>query len=625
MNQISKLKKFFIVSLVTIFVAGFAMGCALFGVDVNYQRNQVVARIGNVTEIRRYQLIDAFNSWGFQFAQQGLSTEAAVNRTLDILIEREIMIHLATTDQFFGSAHSHGLIGSLTLVEANRARQNAFDAIERQVREINQQLRDERDMGSSNSTQDEPEAGVVFEPHQRYIQTSGTGRNRTFALDLARFEEHNADDLPIEKPICPDFNGDHTDAFIASLFEPAGQSTAEVNLARDTMNRVARLLRNNERGQGFTGAQDTNEAVIRRAIERIQRDEEKNMLQQRFRDTFSQGIMNAGHTYFNKFANRHRSEQDLTAWQDAVADRSQNHVDSVAHRARAEYHLNVQRAIDRFQRGLDTEHSIGQAIIGNIANVHWVPNSVVNNFFTVSHILVGFSDEQEAQLDILQEQLDNREITQNDFIRERNAIRSAVTVRDRDVSGREFGPELSVNQVMNIVQQNVNGSHNPQRAFRDLIYRFNSDPGMQNPDFEYTMGRDMRALDSDGNRIGDDHNSRMVEPFTIAARELRENGQQGDISGIVWSQFGAHIIMYTRDISDFIFSNSESMLMQNYERFLHATRTSYCDKTFFDALVEQITRPDYQMAEDAMINTFKQQLGRNGITVFERTFRDMWR
>jgi len=635
-----KLKRYFTVLIVTLFVGAFITGCALFAWDVDYQRNQVVARVGNTIEIRRYQLEDAWNGWGFQFLQQGLEPEEAINRTLDILIEREILVHLAGTDEFFGSDHNYGLTGSLTKAEYNRARAGAFDSMERQIREVNQQIRDERNMGRPNTPEQPEEDGTIFTPFEKYIITQGTGIHRTFALNLERFEQADAQGTD-----------ENVESFIQRVFEPAGATQAEIDLARDTKARVVRLLRNREQGQTFTTAQNTPEAVLIRAIERMQLEEEKNLLTQRFRDAFSMGTMGAGgeifelwcrededeskhvllHSgyYFDLFTNRHNSDLEFRAWEASVASRSQSYVDSVVRRARDQYRLNVERAIDRFNRGIDTEGSIAQAIINldpnqgpTLRDVHWVPQSLINNYFTVSHVLVGFTQEEQAQVRELERQLANREITQNDFIRERDAMRTGLTTRERSLeNGNEFGPELSVNQVFNIINSEVTGAHNPQEVFRDLMFRFTADSATLNAPFEYTMGVDVREIDADGNRVGQDMNSGMVESFTIASRELRENGQIGDISGIVWSQFGAHIIMYTRDLSDFIFSNSISMFNQTHEQFLFATQSSHGNQTFFDTIVETLTRPEYQAAEDAIIATFKQ--GRT-ITIFPRVFRDLW-
>ncbi|MCL2756318.1 MAG: hypothetical protein FWE45_04690 [Firmicutes bacterium] len=614
-----RLKRCLTLVMVTLFVAAFAMGCALFAPDVEYSRNLVVARVGNSIEIRRHHLETAFQAWGQQFIQQGDSPERALDRTLDILIEREIMVHLAGTDQFFGS-HGEGALGTLTVAEANRALRNTYEAMERNINQIMQQIRDELNMGGPNTPEQEVPGGIVFTPFEHYITTEVVNNTRIFNLNVDRFKEFD--------PIVMEPN-ETMDEFIERAFAPRGTTQAEIDLARETKNRFVRFLRTREEGREFTASQNTPEAVIKREIERIQIEEEKSMLLQRFRDTFSQGTMHAGPEYFQLFVDRHRTEKvevdgeyilPMDLWLDRVSSRSQSYVNSIVNGARTHYQHNVRMAINRFERGLDTTHSISQSIIGGIENVRWAPASIINDFFTVSHILVGFTDEERAELERQEARMRNREISQADFIAIRDGMRANLTTRDRDEDGHQIGPELSVNQVLGIVQREVTGSHNKQLTFRNLLYRFGSDPGMQNPQFEYTMGLDTRPTDHNGDRIGEDHNSRMVEPFTIAARSLRENGQVGDISGVVWSDFGAHIIMYTRDVSDFVFSNSETRLSQTYQNFLFQTQTSYGNKTFFDAIVEQLTRSEYQDAENGVLATFK---GQHTITINPRNFRNM--
>ena len=147
---------------------------------------------------------------------------------------------------------------------------------------------------------------------------------------------------------------------------------------------------------------------------------------------------------------------------------------------------------------------------------------------------------------------------------------------------------------------------------------------INNPEFEYVIGIDRREI-VDGERVGPDTMSGMVPEFTDASRALRATNRPGEMSGLVWSQFGAHIIMYTRNVSDFIFSNHISLLEQEYHNFLFATQTSYGNQTFFDSIVADLTRHEFSEAERGVRVAFRQQIGENGVRTYPTRFRSLSR
>jgi hypothetical protein len=201
-----------------------------------------------------------------------------------------------------------------------------------------------------------------------------------------------------------------------------------------------------------------------------------------------------------------------------------------------------------------------------------------------------------------------------------------------------LNPDEVLEFVKNYVAPNsVNKTlNNKTKDFRDMIYLFNADPGMQNPEFEYVIGADVR-VDKSEQSAEADNMSKMVPEFTSASRKLfnydetekrggfmrveqydREFGTdrykmttntlvdtRGTMSDLVWTDYGAHIIMYTRNISDFIFTNTADMIGANLETFMNATFTSYGNKTYFDAAVERVTRPTYSAYEQNLIADYR--------------------
>ena len=93
------------------------------------------------------------------------------------------------------------------------------------------------------------------------------------------------------------------------------------------------------------------------------------------------------------------------------------------------------------------------------------------------------------------------------------------------------------------------------------------------------------------------------------------------MTGLVWTDFGAHIIMYTRHLPDFIFTNTLATLNRDIAKyFSRQTLTSYGTRTFFDLSLERITRPAFNRFEQQLLGDWKSE---NTITIYRRVFRHL--
>ena len=188
--------------------------------------------------------------------------------------------------------------------------------------------------------------------------------------------------------------------------------------------------------------------------------------------------------------------------------------------------------------------------------------------FTVSHILVGFTEDQRGELERI-----NNEAEKNPAYNKQNDLNKLYAeTSSNGVSAYNILLEVQT------ALQNADSLQEKYDVFRGLINQYNSDPGMQNldqlnsstnkPQYEYVM-----SSTADKNQ--------MVEPFTNASIELFDKGVKGAISGLVWTDYGAHIIMYTRDVADFIYTGAAGLdataklFELNYADSLFSTLTSY--------------------------------------------------
>ena len=158
-----------------------------------------------------------------------------------------------------------------------------------------------------------------------------------------------------------------------------------------------------------------------------------------------------------------------------------------------------------------------------------------DNHFFVKHILIPFSEEQTTRLKNFKNSVENAvEGSYNEF-----RARLAEEIYSYEhVDGEDYGNPVSVNTIYNEVLNKVGGAatlYEKERAFDDLIYKYNTDPGI----FDMTYGY-MEKYD-----LGDSEESYMQE-FADAARELYEGGVEGALSGKVVTDYGVHIMYLSK-------------------------------------------------------------------------------
>ena len=78
----------------------------------------------------------------------------------------------------------------------------------------------------------------------------------------------------------------------------------------------------------------------------------------------------------------------------------------------------------------------------------------------------------------------------------------------------------------------------------------------------------------------------MVEEFANASRELYNTNQKGSISGCVETKYGFHIIMYTGDVANVVYTSNTDALMARLDSTL---LTNVTNKTMLDKVIEQIS------------------------------------
>lgn len=547
--------------------------CSLFvdDLDTKYSPDTMVVTMDNSNiTVSRQELYYEYRTWGYQYAGQ-METNELLEYLTEYLLDNKILAALSR-EQF----------GDLSEIEQAQALKNTYDTLDSAWRSYVYEIMDVDDPEEAEHDHDEDDADdtVAYEPYTKSIFVNKVTKtdqgyqyqDYEYQLNLAAYEDTTGilrlSDYQTYTPNVPGIASDKV------ARQALAKITRNLQNAEKGFNRLAKptnyLDLNNPYLKTLTVAEQD---ALNREIARLVENNQRSILVSRFSVAYDLGFITldneAAKTAWKNYLTR---SEIWEYWQKTI---NQNTGKSVAGSQAAdtvEYYLDqVRQAIKSYDYQTINTALEKQVVSNGLENVYYIPSQIANNLFTVSHILVSFTDEQKAQYTKITE-----EASKNPSYNpqpELNKLYAACSSNGK-----------SIYDIYNEVKTTLDGITDLQQkynTFRDFIYQYNSDPGMQNPTYEYLMSTTTE-------------NNTMVEAFTAASIALKQNtnglGGKGAISGIVWSDYGAHIIMYTRDVSEFIWTQSETMLDLSYGDTLFAPLTAYGNQTQFDALVTNFTR-----------------------------------
>lgn len=314
------------------------------------------------------------------------------------------------------------------------------------------------------------------------------------------------------------------------------------------------------------------------------------------------------------------------------------------------YSSKVRRGYVQYE--IESDSSYDTTIQENSAGVYYYKNgSEDTKYFTVANILLKFTDEQQElynsyykkfygqspdEGDPPEELVDSDVSYDGNYSREQyNADLNKLyfqlkpVVRERQSDGTYVEKESTLTQegLLKLVQSQLsNASSELEKAnlINEYIYMYGEDTGMFNAESCYVIGQD-----SEGNAV-----SSFVEPFNEAGLKLYNNGegQFGDTSDYVRTNYGLHIIIYTgmaenQNIARLLLTADEnySLTYNEGDEFnpdsaiylLYNTRVNpLVDKTYFDVLYDELYQEDQGSYESIMLEN-----AREGYSIVHYTSR----
>ena len=229
-----------------------------------------------------------------------------------------------------------------------------------------------------------------------------------------------------------------------------------------------------------------------------------------------------------------------------------------------------------------------------------------NEYVYVSHILLKFSDAQIEEIKSLDNKLAKKLITQERYDELVNDIANR-TVVTYEMDGKTYTSTAA--KVYDRINKYVNkGVSEVEKAklFNDMIYIYNDDEGIMNKDFAYVVNLDTTVED------------KMVKPFADKAREMYNEGKVGDMSNMVITEYGVHIMFYAGDVK----SVNTNMSTLSFADLINSKTQLSSNKSLFDVVYDGITVEAYNTsASNYIANCYKFI----EIEKFEDNYKDLYK
>ena len=422
-------------------------GCNLFPVDTERYMNAVVAVVeytdGEKDEITKKELLTAIDSYGASLIQNyGMSAEEAVKQTLDVLVNRKVI--LRETNRRIKLGH---------IVIANKDKNGLFDqtisALIANIESFRGEVLSDWGLTDVVVNPGEEDIGTIYEPYEKKAEIaevngklviriidSGSGADESLRAD---FEAEN---------------GSGKTAMLGAYNSYIGSDPVLVA----AQNKYIKQLLKNEDGMKLS---TDRESVFMREIERIYKNLKENML--------------------------------ITKYQELTKNGTGISPISVVHLL-DNYKLQVLQSFTKYNANPSQFNSDA---LENIGDAKYIAN---DDFFFVSHILVNFSEEQKADYDSLEERLGSGGPSPLETWEEKQRIVNSVIAIERDEKGEIVDSEKNIDTLLKEINLALaKGRTDEEKAdiFNSFIYRYNQDPGIMNAEYNYVIGvNDSKMVES---------------------------------------------------------------------------------------------------------------------------------
>ena len=653
-------KKVFSLVLCLVMCASVLAGCNLFGRDLETYYNTVVAQINYeysigaenfsyVEDITKRDLINAYNSYGYSYTQNGYSQEDAVEMTLDSLINRSLMI--TEVERYYKEA------GEELLNDAEKTYlwEETYEAIYDNFRTYYNEILGIEDDTTSG---DEKTSGTIYEAYdkQATLYTKQDGSLGIKKVDIVTNIRDSKHVLKNEGGVVYDveYQDDEGNYIFKDLiydnilaYTKKG-NTGSTNF-RSALNEYMSVVREN---YSYLDLDDEKTCFIFE-LDRIYDILKDNYMVEKYEQIYNR-LASSGSTvtnvkvadvvkYYenNVVADYEKYKSDAETFETDIlsSSTSPNYINS----SEAKY-FNVAVIKIAFEEGkkeaLDTKLTNGMDI-----NEYY---SELLKLYTSANVEIKDASTGEATgktigAENLLSQIEDALLKTRDYLDYDTVINDTEKVNEiLDMSGvsQSASEEIKEETVRNYVERyNTEIAHEKAEAFLNYYYYYNDDTTYLNQDklsvFGISNSGEVLYNETYSSANVSDESMEdyeMYNEFQEAIKALYNDGNAkvGDISNVVRGSDGVYILFYAGEVNNLFSGITEdfSLTQKDVLKLANTTLNVFTDKTIFDQIYESLyVDSAYGEYEENSINRLKNSLtlgNDDGIVKHVDKYKDLY-
>lgn len=653
-------KKVFSLVLCLVMCASVLAGCNLFGRDLETYYNTVVAQINYeysigaenfsyVEDITKRDLINAYNSYGYSYTQNGYSQEDAVEMTLDSLINRSLMI--TEVERYYKEA------GEELLNDAEKTYlwEETYEAIYDNFRTYYNEILGIEDDTTSG---DEETSGTIYEAYdkQATLYTKQDGSLGIKKVDIVTNIRDSKHVLKNEGGVVYDveYQDDEGNYIFKDLiydnilaYTKKG-NTGSTNF-RSALNEYMSVVREN---YSYLDLDDEKTCFIFE-LDRIYDILKDNYMVEKYEQIYNR-LASSGSTvtnvkvadvvkYYenNVVADYEKYKSDAETFETDIlsSSTSPNYINS----SEAKY-FNVAVIKIAFEEGkkeaLDTKLTNGMDI-----NEYY---SELLKLYTSANVEIKDASTGEATgktigAENLLSQIEDALLKTRDYLDYDTVINDTEKVNEiLDMSGvsQSASEEIKEETVRNYVERyNTEIAHEKAEAFLNYYYYYNDDTTYLNQDklsvFGISNSGEVLYNETYSSANVSDESMEdyeMYNEFQEAIKALYNDGNAkvGDISNVVRGSDGVYILFYAGEVNNLFSGITEdfSLTQKDVLKLANTTLNVFTDKTIFDQIYESLyVDSAYGEYEENSINRLKNSLtlgNDDGIVKHVDKYKDLY-
>ncbi len=562
---------------------GLLAGCSLVETDYDRYYNQVVAVVenketGRREEITKLDLVSGYSSYGYTYEQYyGYSREEAVEMTLELLENRLITI-ITAEDEYGYDRDGTGLSD----LEKTYLWQQVVDSLNENLNSYYDSI-----VGSDDEEETDEVTFGGYDKTAKLVVGYDEKGEIYYTIESLAENEHPLDNF--RPTVNRDFNDSEDRALIFESFRD-NVIESDSDYKRAYQNYLNDLI-SSERGQNLS---EDAPSVFEREIERLY-------------DTAYENYLLELYSYNN---------------------RPQSNSTSITASQIVNLYVNKVRS-DYLQYNIENDSGYDDDVQDSLNDMYYFNTTKegATQFFTVANVLFMFTDEQQDEYDRLTEKYENNDggYTRVEYEKDLDALYSQITPVVRKYNAQtdayeEIESTLTVDDVYDIMSQKLDSAKKEGNVnkigdtINEFIYTYGEDTGMFNAESNYVIG-----VDSNGEAV-----SSFVDSFNEAGLELYNNNAEiGDMSAIVRSEYGLHVLIYTGKCEN-LFGDGITLnftLDESAVEKLNDTRVNLLvDQTYFDVLYDELYTDNFSNYENMNIETLRENYT---ITVYSGRYSDL--